>query len=312
MNSQDHVADALSEYLNGDLPEARRALIQEHLAECVECRQDLASLRFTVRVLGQLPDHPAPRSFALSERQSAPRPFALPTNLFWLRTAMGAVAALLVVVLALRFASPSRQAAGPNGEFASAPTSAPVAAVARSQPQVASGGAAPQNSVASTAAQPASGSAPADGQSAAPAAQPTAAAAPAATSAPAAAAQSVASVATPPAPTVYPPGTTPNPAAAQPVAPVAATAYPYPAPSSAGGPTDASAPPNATAEVARAAPAAAPRASDQSPARNANAQPEPLLQPGPGPAWYSPALGLLVVLAVVSAGVLFLLDRRRR
>jgi anti-sigma factor RsiW len=55
------VVDALGAYLDGELPEARRAPIDEHLAGCAGCHAYLATYRRTVKLAGDAfrdPDAP--------------------------------------------------------------------------------------------------------------------------------------------------------------------------------------------------------------------------------------------------------------
>ena len=92
----------LSLYLDDGLDPEDRATAARHLSGCVDCRQELAELRATVALLGDLPQYRPRRSFQLSaEHARAARPgfFArlLPV-LPALRAASAAVALLLVVV----------------------------------------------------------------------------------------------------------------------------------------------------------------------------------------------------------------------
>jgi len=92
----------LSAYLDGRLPTARSARLEEHLAACEPCRQRLEGLRAVVEGLRALPSMAAPRSFALRPEQvtSPARPMA------WAQRASAfgpagaaAAAALLFIVL---------------------------------------------------------------------------------------------------------------------------------------------------------------------------------------------------------------------
>jgi len=268
-----HVADALSEYLNGELPEPRLAAIRAHLASCPVCRHDLTTLQLTVRALNELPLQTAPRSFALPESAAPSRRLAFLSTLFWTRTAVGVLAAMLVVVLALRFGTSLRSGGAPSPEIASAPAAAPLGAYRPEPPGAVVPAARGQGSAVAQVAQPARQVGPG-------------AARPLATPVPAAA--------YPGATSAYPgPLTTPAPPSNNPAA------YPYPQPS--GGAQ--------TAPIAQRAPLSrAPVASTPA----TSAAPEPLLQPSSGPIWYTPALGLLAVLAVVAAAAMLILDRRKR
>lgn len=53
-------ADRISEFLNGELDEAAREEIEQHLCDCPECRKCVASLRKTVDVLKRSPRETVP------------------------------------------------------------------------------------------------------------------------------------------------------------------------------------------------------------------------------------------------------------
>lgn len=53
-------ADRISEFLNGELDEASREEIEQHLCDCPECRECIESLRKTVDVLKHTPREPVP------------------------------------------------------------------------------------------------------------------------------------------------------------------------------------------------------------------------------------------------------------
>jgi len=61
--SHDVVQDLLSSYLDGDLSPQQRDEVEEHLASCAECREELEMLRLTLDALHDLPDLPAPAGF---------------------------------------------------------------------------------------------------------------------------------------------------------------------------------------------------------------------------------------------------------
>lgn len=90
----------LSAYLDGRLAPPERRRVEEHLAACARCRQELEELRTVVRALRGLSQVPAPRSFRLSPAQvEAARPAARPA---WAYGALGtatAAATILFVVL---------------------------------------------------------------------------------------------------------------------------------------------------------------------------------------------------------------------
>lgn len=70
--------DALKlDYLNGTLSEGERALFEEHLAACPECRREIADLRRTTGAVAELtlPPVPAAWSAAAKGRLRAESPF---------------------------------------------------------------------------------------------------------------------------------------------------------------------------------------------------------------------------------------------
>jgi anti-sigma factor RsiW len=96
------VAELLSAYIDDEVSVDERALVEEHLATCTACAQDLTTLRQTVALLGELPQVAAPRPFTL--RESDVRPVRDTARLVWLRLPwaqrlVGAAAVLLCVVV---------------------------------------------------------------------------------------------------------------------------------------------------------------------------------------------------------------------
>jgi anti-sigma factor RsiW len=93
------VAELLSAYIDGEVTGDERALVEMHLATCVACARDMATLRQTVTMLRQLPSVAAPRPFTLRESDVAsirpPRPawWRLP----WAQGLVAATAVLLCV-----------------------------------------------------------------------------------------------------------------------------------------------------------------------------------------------------------------------
>jgi anti-sigma factor RsiW len=51
-----------SSYLDGELPDAERKFVDEHLAVCIQCRTELTRLKTAVQQLGGMRER-APRSF---------------------------------------------------------------------------------------------------------------------------------------------------------------------------------------------------------------------------------------------------------
>jgi negative regulator of sigma E activity len=61
----DEQREQLSAYVDGELPAGERALVEEHVATCAECRAEVAALTQLRRVLRALPAPALPRSFTL-------------------------------------------------------------------------------------------------------------------------------------------------------------------------------------------------------------------------------------------------------
>ncbi len=88
--------ELLSAYIDGEASASETSRVEEHLARCQECQDELASLRSTVGLLRRLPELAVPRSFALSE---APQRRPTPTIVWTARLATSAAAVLLVALL---------------------------------------------------------------------------------------------------------------------------------------------------------------------------------------------------------------------
>ncbi|GEM_PF-6405701 len=67
------VRELLSPYLDSEVTETERSLLEHELTQSVELRQELESLRQTVAWLASLPKVAAPRPFTLSEADVSPR-----------------------------------------------------------------------------------------------------------------------------------------------------------------------------------------------------------------------------------------------
>ena len=61
----------LSEYIDGELPSVEKAALEEHLAGCPTCSEELESLRSTVLMLRRMPEVEAPRSFRLTPAEES-------------------------------------------------------------------------------------------------------------------------------------------------------------------------------------------------------------------------------------------------
>lgn len=264
-----HVGNLLSDYLGGDLPEAQRTAVEEHLAACGRCARDLASLRFTVQLVRQLPSRPVPRSFAIPASESRPG------FLTWLRWSTGALAALLVALIAAQLVLPTTPR--PAAPTAVPPAAAPAASIMQASRAAPAAAAPAAGAAASNAAQSvaegsgqlprSSGAGPSNDRAMAAAAATTATAYPIPTGVPKS------------GPTAVPSYPAPNqPVATAPPAPTSSGTYP------------AGARPGSNA--AASAPTATPQALDRT-------------------FTMTPALIIVTVLLVLSGAALVLLGRRR-
>ena len=97
------VRDLLSPYLDEEVTDEERALVDAALADSPELQDELESLRQTVALVAELPHVPAPRPFTLTEADMQ-AVAAKPKKLFGLPAWFGgfaAAAALMVCVLAV-------------------------------------------------------------------------------------------------------------------------------------------------------------------------------------------------------------------
>jgi anti-sigma factor RsiW len=103
-----------SDYVDGTLPEMKRAEVDQHLALCIQCRTELAGFKKTVGSLGRLRET-APPSFLADVKQqiykrSQGRFFAPRWKLFgripfeWI--SLATIIAMLVYYLAVLHGSP--------------------------------------------------------------------------------------------------------------------------------------------------------------------------------------------------------------
>ena len=91
-------AESLSELLDGRLSSTRRSQVEAHLERCAECRQELASLQYTVELLQRVPTITPPRSFTLA---AAPVPMEERREVRIPSWAFGAAAAAFTLVFAV-------------------------------------------------------------------------------------------------------------------------------------------------------------------------------------------------------------------
>ena len=90
--------ELLSSYIDGEVTDAERARVEEHLATCDACREEIESLRWTVSVLAEMPEVQTSRSFVFSTPPDrTPERPRLVTVTRWAASA----AAVLLVALVL-------------------------------------------------------------------------------------------------------------------------------------------------------------------------------------------------------------------
>jgi Putative zinc-finger len=114
-----HPDELLAEYVDDALSPEGRAQVEEHLAGCARCRDEVALSRHAVAQLGRLSDRAAPSgvaSAAVRESRRTKRPAAAARAPRWHRFAPVAAAAavvLLAVIAIPRFTS-SKSASAPR------------------------------------------------------------------------------------------------------------------------------------------------------------------------------------------------------
>ncbi len=106
-DTNEHVLDQLSAYIDYELSDTERERVREHLRRCPVCENELATLKAAKQLLNELPLHPVPRTFILTPDmvgRGVTGPVERRRPLGWtlagrLRTATALVAVLLVLVL---------------------------------------------------------------------------------------------------------------------------------------------------------------------------------------------------------------------
>ncbi|MGB0385965.1 MAG: zf-HC2 domain-containing protein [Ardenticatenaceae bacterium] len=107
--------ELLSAYLDEEVSENERALVESHLATCEACQLELESLSWTVNLLHRLPEQPVPRTFYITEAMLEPEKPPLGNWFEWLRSllsvrgalaTMAAAVLLMVVIQSSLFSSP--------------------------------------------------------------------------------------------------------------------------------------------------------------------------------------------------------------
>ncbi|MFQ5860281.1 MAG: anti-sigma factor family protein [Dehalococcoidia bacterium] len=96
-----HLAfELLSEYLDGRLEPRQRQRVEEHLATCARCREELEGLRGTVELLRQTPPYALPRSLVFTEAPTRPpAPVPSPLRPVWATGLAASAAALLFTAI---------------------------------------------------------------------------------------------------------------------------------------------------------------------------------------------------------------------
>ena len=119
----------LSEYIDGELEPGARDALEEHLAGCPTCTEELESLRATVLMLRRMPEVEAPRSFRLAPEPAftaTPSP-ERPVFLWAMRVSTAVAAVAFTVMVAGNVSGLWEGGGGDGGRPASAATPEPAA-----------------------------------------------------------------------------------------------------------------------------------------------------------------------------------------
>ena len=131
-NLSERDLELLSAYLDGELSDRDRHMLEQRLAAEADLRRSLDELRATVRLVGSLPRLKAPRNFTLDPAQFQ-RPAPWWQRLFasgmalQLTGALGTAASIILIVLGLALSgqeTPSLQDAAPSATLSEAPAAA--------------------------------------------------------------------------------------------------------------------------------------------------------------------------------------------
>lgn len=95
-DSCERIKEMLSVYVDRRLGSGEQKEVEQHLASCHGCQEELDSLRAMVGLLNRMPQVSPSRSFAIAEVKPVPRPRAIPV----LRAATAMVAVALVFLFA--------------------------------------------------------------------------------------------------------------------------------------------------------------------------------------------------------------------
>ncbi len=97
-------AEELGAFVDGELDDIESRRVERHVESCAPCSEAVAELRAVSRAVSELPDVPAPRSFALRQTDVLPAPASGGMGLFGslqpLLSGVAAIAIITFVVLA--------------------------------------------------------------------------------------------------------------------------------------------------------------------------------------------------------------------
>ncbi len=98
--------ELISAYIDSEVTPNEAARVEHHLQACRRCNHELASLRWTVNLLREVPPVPVPRSFVVRqadiEPEPARQPFTVPN---WLISGLPWATAVTAVLVVLTFSA---------------------------------------------------------------------------------------------------------------------------------------------------------------------------------------------------------------
>ena len=111
--------EMLSDYLDGELPEAERIALEAHLQGCDSCTEELESLRATVQLMHRMPEVEAPRSFRIAPAAvAAPTPPSEKPVFLWAMRVSTALAVVAFTVMVAGNVTGLFEGGGGDGEQA--------------------------------------------------------------------------------------------------------------------------------------------------------------------------------------------------